>query len=630
MDASTARQIFLSVQQGDKKKLESLIGKGSYDVKNDATSILHLSIEAEQGEIFQHILQKSGNPNIVDVNGATPLHTVSKLGKIRYGRHLIEKGANIDSKDLSGATPLHWACQYGQLDMCKILCERGADIEARAKYDTTPLHIATRSNFIPIVQFLLDLKANTEVRTSKALTPLHIAAMKGLSHAAQKLLQYKAQPNSLTMRRCTPLHFAAIQGDIPTVKQLCRYSADVNAIDADGNSAQSNAIKNGHTYISAFLGRSGYPVFDLLDDELLIVILGYASNTTLRWFSLTCKRFYNAAQIIWKSRCSSLGCASPANPRLDYSTHFSLLVQISGYYRIDLNNPAQLEAALLGEIQRVGMKNAQPVHIKPENAAMSLLDHGANPNAKQRTGLPALHLALAKRAYDVVHAIVERGGDINVQQPNGNTALHDPAVYSCPKPEKVLNWLVGIGANPSVVNAFGDTAANHVAKAGQWKWVFVLAKLGCDVNLPNKSGESLLHIAASSSCGINIIHQLADFGVNIDQPGFGGNTALHITAEKGLYEMMQAILDRGANINLRNTGGATALHIAVFNDNFTCVQLLISYGADLNIKNNDGLTPYYFARLLCQTRTLDFMHERFAVHISKEANFYLLSQDGER
>ena len=543
---------------------------------------------------------------------------------------MLDRGAVVDSRDLSGATALHWACQYGKLEVCKILCERGADIEARAKYDTTPLHIATRSNFLPIVQFLLELKANTEVRTSKALTPLHIAAMKGLSNAAQRLLQFKAQPNSVTMRRCTPLHFASIQGDIPTVKQLCRYSADVNAVDMDQNTPQANAVKNGHTYIAAFLGRSGFPVFDLIDDELLVTILSFASNQCLRWFSLTSKRFYRASQAIWQNRCIGIGCANPEKPRLDHSTHFSLVVQIATYYRIDLTNPSQLEAAFLGEIQRVGMKNAQPVHIKPEVAALAILDHGANPNAKQRTGVPALHMALGKRAYDVVHAIVERGGDINVQQVNGNTGLHEPHVYNTPKPDKVINWLVGIGANPSITNNVGDTAANHVAKQGQWKWVFLLARLGCDVNVPNRAGESLIHIAASSSGGINIVHQLADVGVNIDQPGFGGNTALHITAQKGLYEMMQALIERGANLNARNTGGASALHVAVFYDNYTCVQLLINSGADPNIKNNDGHTAYYFARLLNQSRTMEFLQQKFSVHISRDAGFYLLTLDGER
>ena len=630
MAESTVRQCFLAVQSGDRKKLESLIGKASVDIKSETTTLLHASVEHDQGEIFQYLLAKNANVGIIDSNGATALHIASKLGRARYIRALLERGASVNSKDLSGATPLHWACQYGQLESCRSLCERGADIESRAKYDTTPLHIACRSNFVHIVQFLLDLKANTEVRTSKALTPLHIAAMKGLSNVAAVLLKYKAQPNPVTMRRCTPLHFAAIQGDIPTVKQLCRYSADVNAIDLDQNTPQTNAVKNGHTYISVFLGRSGYPVFDLIDDDLLLIILSFASTSNLRWFSLTCKRFYQVSQLLWAARCTSNNCIPVTNPRLDFSTHYSLTSQIISYYRVDSSSSVQMEGALLGEINRIGMKNAQPVQIKPETAAMALLDHGVNPNAKQRAGIPAIHLALAKRAYDLVHALVERGGDINAQLPNGNTTLHDSALYSASKPDKLINWLVGIGANPNIVNNSGDTAALHAAKNNQWKCTFLLAKLGCDVNITNRAGEALIHVASSSNGGINIIHQLVDVGADINQAGFAGNSALHITATKGQHDFMQALIERGANLNVVNTCGATALHLAIFYDHFACVSMLITAGCDPNIKNNDGLTPFYFARLLNRTKIIDFLLTKHSVHVSRDKGFFLLTNDGER
>merc|ERR1712137_36535 len=101
------------------------------------------------------------------------------------------------------------------------------------------------------------------------------------------------------------------------------------------------------------------------------------------------------------------------------------------------------------------------------------------------------------------------------------TALHEPFVLSAPKPEKVINWIIGMGADPNVVNDIGDTPALHAAKQDQWKAAILLIKKGCDINKRNLAGEAIIHIAASSAHGgISQVHQLADLGVQIDLPGF--------------------------------------------------------------------------------------------------------------
>jgi ankyrin repeat protein len=315
--------------------------------------------------------------------------------------------------------------------------------------------------------------------------------------------------------------------------------------------------------------------------------------------------------------------ANPQHVRLAWSAHFSLVKQIQSYYQLA---STQLETALLGELQRIGVKNSSPAHISAELACMALVDHGVNPNTNHKSGSTVVHIALAKRAYDLVHLLVERGADINAQKSNGNTALHDASIAG---EERLSAWLIGIGANPNILNVHGDSAALAASKASQWKIAFLLLKRGCDINTINHNSESIFHIACQNSAGIPILHKLIDMGADMNHHGFAGNTALHILAAQGNYDMMQALLDRRAEPNVLNSGLSSPLHLATFHNYITCVQLLIKYGGNPNMRNADGNTIYYFARLLKHTRLLEFFHAKYSIHISRENGFFVLSHEGE-
>lgn len=623
-DMQTMKQLFTAVSQGDKKKLESLLSsKYSPDVKNDTHSLMHAAAEYGQTQILDVLINKGANVNILDSNGATPLHYGVKHNRPNALRFLLERGASLAVKDSNGAAPLHWACQLGKLDCARVLVDKGADIEAKAKYETTALHLAARAGLKDIVTYLCQNKANTEARTNKGYTPLHIAAMKGLSDMCNILLHFRGHVDALTLRRQTALHFTAMQGDIPTSQILLRYGAWASAMDADHNTPASNAQQNGHAYLAAYLERCAFPVFDLIDDKLAERLLCSVTNfEDLRAITLTCKRFQGLAQKAWRRLCSSLGCtANPETLRTSWCTHFSLVRLLRKYYQ--QTTTQQLENALLREIQRIGHPNTKP-NVSPAIAATTLVDHGVDPNAFHRkTRIGAVHLALQKRSYDLVHMLVERGADINAQKSSGNAPLHDAAEQG---EERLAAWLIDLGADSNLKSARGETPATHAALCGQWKLVYLLVKKGADVNAVNSNNETALHIASSSGAGIQVVHKLLDLGGDVNQHGFAGNTALHLAAFEGFADMMQALIERGAAVNAVNSGGSSALHLAVFFNHLPCVQLLIQNQANPNLQNNDGHTPYYFARLLDKTRILDWLESICTVHVSKEHSFYLVGK----
>ena len=79
-----------------------------------------------------------------------------------------------------------------------------------------------------------------------------------------------------------------------------------------------------------------------------------------------------------------------------------------------------------------------------------------------------------------------------------------------------------------------------------------------DLNLPDDSGRTPLHLAASR-CRLDAVSFLLDHGATINQRAMGGSTPLHFAAQEGCLEGVKILLTRGADINARDNEGRTAL-----------------------------------------------------------------------
>ena len=69
-----------------------------------------------------------------------------------------------------------------------------------------------------------------------------------------------------------------------------------------------------------------------------------------------------------------------------------------------------------------------------------LLLHGLNPDIRTRRGITPLHLAISKGYIGCVHALIENGADISVQDEQGQDAIAKAEVHS-KKNEAVLKIL---------------------------------------------------------------------------------------------------------------------------------------------------------------------------------------------
>ena len=169
-----------------------------------------------------------------------------------------------------------------------------------------------------------------------------------------------------------------------------------------------------------------------------------------------------------------------------------------------------------------------------------------------------------------------------------------------------------------------------------------LAEYGANVQIRNKTGRSLLHLALQANDQVRTTQALINIGADVNAVDDHGKTCLHLAVEhyrpedyypsrpnmpsgeflallrealsksKLTASAMQAALNAGANSNAQDENGDTPLHIALrwspfkigvpqecgrlknsITEASSCaIQLLLSYGADTTIKNKDGMTPF--------------------------------------
>ncbi len=134
---------------------------------------------------------------------------------------------------------------------------------------------------------------------------------------------------------------------------------------------------------------------------------------------------------------------------------------------------------------------------------------------------------------------------------------------------------------PALFVCYADSVTQGFFKAckgGQLTTVERMITEGIDVNAKDDSGNTALHIAATSKRTL-IIKRLIKAKADVNAKDAEGQTALHIVVQKGSTYCVQALIDGGADISVKNKQGDTALKIAQRKGNKKIVTLLKQAGA---------------------------------------------------
>ena len=124
----------------------------------------------------------------------------------------------------------------------------------------------------------------------------------------------------------------------------------------------------------------------------------------------------------------------------------------------------------------------------------------------------ALMMAAARRRVGVVRLLLRLGVKVDLQDGQGNTALH----YACRVGlTDSVALLLGAGANPNISGVFGETALHIAAQNGHASVVRMLIKAGAQ-QLPSLNCARPLHLAIAG-CHRTVVEALVSAGAKVDE-----------------------------------------------------------------------------------------------------------------
>ena len=180
--------------RGSLEEIKSLIENGE-----DVNSIdeygftpLHLVINhvpwIEGKSIAKFLIETGADVNETGQNGVSPLQMALNHGAIsqlmasldsdnlEVIQMLIDAGANVNHKDKFDNTPLHVACKQGYMQAFELLIKHGADLQAKTKSQETLLHLTQNPK---IAEKLATKGFDIMAQDEDMRTPLHHAVYNG-------------------------------------------------------------------------------------------------------------------------------------------------------------------------------------------------------------------------------------------------------------------------------------------------------------------------------------------------------------------------------------------------------------------------------------------------------------------
>jgi ankyrin repeat protein len=231
----------------------------------------------------------------------------------------------------------------------------------------------------------------------------------------------------------------------------------------------------------------------------------------------------------------------------------------------------------------------EPLHIavlkNNNNIVGLLLRHGANPNSLAGVLGTSLHLTTDRR---VTKTLLEHGADINAKNGLGYTPLVN--AISKWKPD-LVDLLVEAGADVQLSYDENVSALNLAIEMGSFQMVERLLDAKCDVN-GHPGGVPPLHLSAKKGQD-DILHFLIERGADL-AIRHKDRTVLHVTRCPATIDKLLAY---GADVNAKDKTGSTAFMLATKECSVPLMEIYLMAGAEVSpthLRENDVLSWVVF------------------------------------
>jgi ankyrin repeat protein len=539
-----AHDIFDAVAAGDVDQVKALAAAG-FDVNaadNAGRTPLRLAVEGNNRRLVDLLLTLTADPNVADKEGVTPLHAAVASQYPDLAFWLLQAGAKADTADVQGLTPLHAALQRSDFDLAAALIDAGAHVDVRDRKGRTLLHHAVLSGPV-VTRFVAGLGVNVNAVDKGGATALHrtIEAWDGGSLGEETLLALLKRGADATMKDRagkTALDLALERHNYPACRVLALPTSRAPADDPlavwDEGDSQRKRYEKAKKALDA--GSSA----DSEDEHSRPLIVGAAWNGELAIVELLAAR---KADVNVRDK---EGKAALAGAVADGSWLMTKALLDAGA-KVDTGDGG---AVLLNAAIKKGSLETTRL----------LLEHEADPKALHAgvtNHWAALLQAIETNDLGMVDLLLEYEADVNAQ--------------------------AGDSSAPAIVYAW---RSKHRLLAKR-----LLQEEGVDVRAADRSGVTLLHLAAGSG-DVAVVKRLLARGADLGARGSYPFTPLDEAIRSNRVEVVKVLLDAGAAE--RDTFRETAAHTAVraqFPQSPQILELLLRKGADPNARNAEDKTP---------------------------------------
>lgn len=420
-----------------------------------------------------------------------------------------------------------------------------------------------RAGDLKAVQALVAKRADVNRPEADGTTALHWAVRRGDARMVDALLGAGAGAQTANSYGVTPLSLAAINGDAATIDKLLKAGADATAPVTEGQTVLMLAARTGKVDAIKRLAGAGANV-----------------NASEKWMGETA--------LMWAANENNAAAVAA-------------LVELGS----DVNARS---ATITYPAQRPA---------DPSNYVSSFVPKG------QWT---PLMYAARENAIDAARTLLDRGADVNVQDPDGVTPLLEAIVnlhYD------LAAMLLEKGADPSLADKAGMTPVFAVVEMRTPAWERSRPRLK---ELDDIDGVGLIGRLVDRGADVNVplkARQLARYHAGGSAAFAEGTTPLMQAARYNHLDLVRLLVARGADVKKAQPDGTTALMIAAgvkyaltqegdpdnagtADEAFEIVKLLAERGADVNTENARGETALYGAAFVGRNRAIAFLAERGA------------------
>ncbi|KAF5573094.1 ankyrin repeat [Fusarium pseudoanthophilum] len=531
-----------------------------------------LTIAAGMGRLehLRYLIDHGASVNMSDMSRNSALSEAARHGNLECVRYLLDNGADIDWRDRYNETALFEAAANEQFDIAHLLLERGAATSGRGWDGRTIIALCLSST--DIMRKVLNRCSEVDTKDDYGLTPLHHAALKRNSDAIAVLLEFGADIDiecTQTSHQHTALSLAALEGDVQSINLLLEGGADV---DHKAPGLRCTALHHAQSLdaIGALLQYS--PNLDLADSEGKTA-LHYRASEENPDFAVI-KKLVNARASI-NILCQD-GCCSPM---------WSLVEDIANWpiiqYLIKKGADVNMADSRSGSVLHRACNNGnfemvKNLHLAGTDAETAVSGYRGSPlqAACQSGAGDSLVLEI------IEYLILEAKANVNQVCGSFGTAINTACLR---KSAAAITLLLKHGATVDVADGFGRLPI-HLASVTAFDNLLHLIELGCDVNIADKTGRTVLQWAVQSGDPKTVRRIVSLSNTAVEQKDKDGWTALcwacrgtttdtvevRETSPDDQAEIVQLLLEHGASLSLSVRGDAnqmwSPLQIAIFHD----------------------------------------------------------------